>query len=92
MQRREGIADRMAGAVLRRLTVKKIVETKDESRARAAIRKVLVENLHAEERLDAEARQILLEHTHEIRDTAVDYRRLLALVKGKLAREKGFIL
>ena len=82
----------MAGAVLKRLTAKKLVEARDESKARAAIRKVLVENLHAEERLDAAARQILMEHTHEIRDTAVDYRRLLTLVKGKLAREKGFIL
>jgi hypothetical protein len=51
-----------------------------------------LENLQAEERLDAEARQILMEHSREIRDSAVDYARLLALVKGKLARERGFIL
>ncbi|MBI4587894.1 MAG: DUF507 family protein [Candidatus Rokubacteria bacterium] len=86
------MAERMAGAVLKRLLAKKLVETKDETKARAAVRKVLLENLQAEERLDAEARQILLEHTKEIKDTPVDYRRLLALVKGKLARERGFIL
>lgn len=82
----------MADAVLKRLVVKKLVEAKNEPPARAAVRKVLLENLQAEERLDAEARQILLEHTKEIRDTAVDYTRLLTLVKGKLARERGFIL
>jgi hypothetical protein len=86
------MADRMADAVLKRLLVKKLVETKDEAGARGAVRKVLMENLQAEERLDAEARQILMEHTREIRDTAVDYARLLAMVKGKLARERGFIL
>lgn len=92
MPRRDEMADRMANAVLKRLVGRKLVETRDEATARAAVRKVLLENLQAEERLDAEARQILLEHTKEIRDTAVDYRRLLALVKGKLARERGFIL
>ena len=86
------MADRMADAVVKRLVVKKLVETKDETAARAAVRKVLMENLQAEERLDAEARQILMEHTKEIRDTAVDYARLLSLLKGKLARERGFIL
>lgn len=86
------MAERMADAVLKRLLGRKLVEAKDEGTARQAVRKVLMENLQAEERLDAEARQILMEHTKEIRDTAVDYARLLALVKGKLARERGFIL
>lgn len=86
------MAERVADAVVKRLRVKKLVEARDETAARAAVRKVLLENLQAEERLDAEARQILMEHTKEIRDTAVDYARLLALVRGKLARERGFIL
>ena len=92
MPKREEMADRMADVVVKRLVGKKLVEAKDETAARAAVRKVLMENLHAEERLDAEARQILMDHTKEIRDTAVDYARLLAMVKGKLARERGFIL
>ena len=92
MPRREELAERMAGAVVKRLQVKKFVDTKDEARARAAVRKVLLENLQAEERLDAEARQILQEHTKAIKDTAVDYGRLLSMVKGKLAKERGFIL
>ncbi len=92
MPRRDEMAERMTDAVLKRLLARKLVEAKDGARARAAVRAVLVENLQAEERLDAEARQILLEHTREIRDTAVDYRRLFTLVKGKLARERGFIL
>ena len=92
MARREEMAGRMAEAVLKRLRAKKFIEAKDEAVARAAVRKVLMENLQAEERLDADARQILTEHTKEIRDTPVDYARLLSLVKGKLARERGFIL
>jgi len=92
MSRRDEMAERIAGAVVKRLQVKKLVETKDEARALAAVRKVLLENLQAEERLDAEARQILQEHTKAIKDTAVDYGRLFSLVKGKLAKERGFVL
>ena len=82
----------MAGAVVKRLTVRKIVEVKDEAAARAAIRHVVLDNLVAEDKLDADARQLLLEHARAIKDSAADYRQLLGKVKEKLARERGFIL
>ena len=92
MPRRDEIAERMAGAVVKRLTVKKVIDVKDETAARAAIRQVLVDNLAAEEKLDADARQLLLDHAKAIKDAPVDYRQLLGKVKEKLARERGFIL
>jgi len=82
----------MASAVVKRLTVRKIAEIKDENTARAAIRQVVLENLVAEEQLDAEARKLLLDHSKQIKDSAADYRQLLGKVKEKLARERGFIL
>jgi hypothetical protein len=92
MSRRDVVADRIAAAVLKRLTHKKYVEVKDEAGARAAVRKVLVENLQAEERLEADARQLLLDHAEQIRGSSADYRQLLGKVKEKLARDRGFIL
>jgi hypothetical protein len=82
----------MAAAVVKRLTTRKIMEIKDEPAARAAIRHVVVENLAAEEVLDADARKLLLEHAKLIKDSAADYRALLGKVKEKLARDRGFIL
>jgi hypothetical protein len=82
----------MASAVVKRLTVRKIAEIKDENTARAAIRQVVLDNLVAEEQLDAEARKLLLDHAKQIKDSAADYRQLLGKVKEKLARERGFIL
>jgi len=82
----------MASAVVKRLTVRKIAEIKDENTARAAIRQVVLENLVAEEQVDAEARKLLLDHAKQIKDSAADYRQLLGKVKEKLARERGFIL
>ena len=64
----------------------------DESRAREVVRRILVEDLVAEEKIDTDARALLLDHAKEIRDSASDYRRIFALVKAKLAKERGFTL
>jgi hypothetical protein len=82
----------MASAVVKRLTVRKVAEIKDENTARAAIRQVVLDNLNAEEQLDADARKLLMDHAKQIKDSAADYRQLLSKVKEKLARERGFIL
>ena len=82
----------MAEAVVKRLTARKVVDVKDEGAARAAIRHVVMENLAAEEQIDADARKLLLDHAKAIKDSAADYRALLGKVKEKLARERGFIL
>jgi hypothetical protein len=92
MPRRDQIAERMADAVLKRLTTKKVIEVKDEGAVRAAIRHVVIENLAAEEKLEADARQLLLDHAKAIKDSSADYRQLFGKVREKLARDRGFIL
>ena len=82
----------MADAVVSRLAARKIAEIKDEAAARAVVRRVVLDNLAAEEKLEAEARQLLLDHAKKIKDSAADYRQLLGKVKEKLARERGFVL
>lgn len=82
----------MADAIVKRLTTRKVVEMRDEASVRAAIRHVVIENIAAEEQLDADARKLLLDHAKMIKDSAADYRQLLGKVKEKLARERGFIL
>ena len=83
----------MADAVVKRLTARKIVEVRgDETALRAAIRHVVADNIAAEEKLDADARKLLLDHAKMLKDSAADYRIMLGKVKEKLARERGFIL
>jgi hypothetical protein len=92
MPRRDEVAQRMADAVIKRLTVRKVVEIKDEPAVRAAIRHVVLANLQAEEQLDVDARKLLLEHAKAIKESAADYRALYGKVREKLARDRGFIL
>jgi len=82
----------MADAIVKRLAAKKVVEVRDEDVVRAVIRHVVSDNIAAEERLEADARQLLLDHAKMIKDSAADYRQLLGKVKEKLARDRGFIL
>jgi hypothetical protein len=92
MSRREEIAVRMANAIVKRLTARKVVEVREEDVVRAVIRHVVSDNIAAEERLDADARQLLLDHAKMIKDSTADYRQLLGKVKEKLAKDRGFIL
>jgi hypothetical protein len=92
MSRRDEIAGRMADAVVKRLTAKKVLDVKDDAMAKATVRQILADNLLAEERLDADARKLLLDHAKAIKESAADYRQLFGKVKEKLARERGFIL
>ena len=92
MARKDDVAIRIAEAVVKRLTTRKLAEVRDEPRAREAVRRILSENIAAEEKIDADVRALLMDHAKEIRDSASDYRRLFALAKGKLARERGFTL
>jgi hypothetical protein len=92
MSRREEIAVRMANAIVKRLTARKVVEVREEDVVRAVIRHVVSDNIAAEERLEADARQLLLDHAKMIKDSAADYRQLLGKVKEKLAKDRGFIL
>jgi len=92
MARREELAGRMAEAVVKRLVTRKLVEVRDETRALEVTRRILSENFLAEEKIEADARALLMDHAKEIRDSASDYNRVFALVKGKLAKERGFVL
>jgi hypothetical protein len=82
----------MADAIVKRLTARKVVEVREEDVVRAVIRHVVSDNIAAEERLEADARQLLLDHAKMIKDSAADYRQLLGKVKEKLAKDRGFIL
>ena len=53
---------------------------------------VIVENLEAEDRLDAETRELLLGYARDIREKGLDYRQLFSRTKEKLARDRGFVL
>jgi hypothetical protein len=89
---REEIAGRIGDVIAKRLVGRRFIEVKDEARVRQALRRVIVENLTAEEQLDAEARRILQGYARDIREKGLDYRQLFTKTREKLARDRGFVL
>jgi hypothetical protein len=92
MRRREEIATRFAEAIVKRLVTRKVLEVKDEPRARATLTRVIVENLQTEDQIDTDARQLLQTYARDIREKGLDYRQLFSKAKEKLARDRGFVL
>jgi hypothetical protein len=53
---------------------------------------VITDELSIEDRLNAEVRQMLKAHEHEIERGQVDYQKMFTMLKSKLVRERGIIL
>jgi len=53
---------------------------------------VITDELSIEDRLNTEVRQMLKAHEQEIERGHVDYQKMFAMLKQKLARERGVIL
>jgi hypothetical protein len=62
---------------------KAFVETLDQ---------VITHELSAEDRLNAEVRQLLKAYEQQIEQGQVDYHKMFQMVKQKLVRERGIIL
>jgi hypothetical protein len=92
MRRRQEVAVRFTDAILKRLVTRKLVDVKDEARVRTALQRVIVENLEAEDAIDAAARELLQGYARDIREKGLDYRQLFSKTKEKLARDRGFVL
>lgn len=93
VKKEEILAERITIAILKSLRGKKFIEMKmDESNVKNIIKKIIENDLITEEKIVAEAREILKGYAKEIRDKTLDYNRLFLMVKSKLAKEKNFIL
>ena len=56
------------------------------------ITQIIVEDLMAEDRLEAEVRQIMKSHESELQKGDADFRKMFLMIKKKLAKERGIIL
>jgi len=56
------------------------------------VRKAMADELGVEDRLNEEVREILNQHSDEMRRTGVSYQDMYKKVKGELARQRKLIL
>jgi len=52
----------------------------------------MLEEITVEDRINEEARQILIQHQEQMRSTGVSYQEMFKKVKSQLARDKKLVL
>ena len=82
----------MAKEVVKRLVAGEMIETKAPEAVAQSIRQAMAEELGIEDRLNEEVREILNQHSDEMKRTGVSYQEMYKKVKGELARQRRLIL
>lgn len=68
------------------------IEADDPTKLRDEFNQLITTELHVEDQLNDEVREILTQHAEEMRRTNVEYREMFKMIKKKLARERNIIL
>jgi hypothetical protein len=83
----------MAQEVVKRLLADQMLETKTTTEELVTrVRQAMAEELAVEERVNEEARQILNDHSDEMRRTGVSYQEMFKKVKAQIAKDRKLIL
>jgi hypothetical protein len=64
----------------------------DEKSVAALVETMIMDNMRQETEIDAEARDLLLQHAAMIQREGIDQRTAFIKVKAQLAKQKGFVI
>lgn len=83
----------MAQSIIKTLVQKNMLTLKaDTETVTTALENALTYELMAEDRLNAEVRELLKKYEREIETGRLDYRKLFEMTKQKLVKERNIIL
>lgn len=92
MRLRKRQIESIAENIVEDLTREGSIKCQDMEELKTLVRREITEDLMVEDRLNEEVRQILDEHSSQIRQGSIEYHKMFRLVKEKLARERKIIL
>ncbi|HET9400666.1 MAG TPA: DUF507 family protein [Candidatus Acidoferrales bacterium] len=82
----------MAQEVVKRLVADQMVETSSVEATTQKVRQAMAEELAVEDRVNEETREILSQHSDEMRRTGVSYQEMFKKVKAQIAKDRKLIL
>ena len=82
----------IAARIIDDLINRKFTEIENEDKIKALVRKVIIDDLMVEDKLNDEVRELLEKISSEMRQGSVEYHKMFRLVKEKLVRERNLIL
>ena len=82
----------MAAEIVKKLNEGELVEVKNAAVVTQRVRQAMVEEITVEDRISEEARQILIQHQEQMRNSGISYQDMFKKVKAQLARDKKLVL
>lgn len=82
----------MATEIVKKLSEGELVEVKKVAEVTQRVRQAMVDEITVEDRISEEARQILIEHQEQMRNSGISYQDMFKKVKAQLARDKKLVL
>jgi hypothetical protein len=82
----------MALETLKKLTETEMIEVKIPEAVGLRLRQAMLEEITVEDRVNEEARQILIQHQEQMRNSGISYQEMFKKVKAQLARDKKLVL
>jgi hypothetical protein len=82
----------IARKIVKTLVAEEKIETESEPQLIEGLTRVITEEMHVEDRLNDEVREVLIQHASEMERSNITYTEMFKMVKRKLAKEKGIVL
>jgi len=82
----------MAADIVKKLNEAEMVAVKNAAGVTQRVRQAMVDEITVEDRINEEARQILIQHQETMRNTGVSYQDMFKKVKNQLARDRKLVL
>jgi len=82
----------MAAETLKKLVEGELVEVKAPETVVPKLRHAMLEEITVEDRINDEARQILIQHQDQMRNSGISYQEMFKKVKAQLARDRKLVL
>lgn len=82
----------IAARIIDDLIKRESIEADNVDKAKALVKKVIIDDFMVEDKLNDEVRELLEKISSEMRQGSVEYHKMFRLVKEKLVRERNLIL
>lgn len=82
----------MAVETLKKLVESEMIEVKSVEAIAPLLRHAMLDELAVEDKINDEARQILIQHQDQMRNSGISYQEMFKKVKAQLARDKKLVL
>ena len=92
MKLRKQQVEVIAAKVIDELTKRESIKTENMDKAKELLKRVIIDDLVVEDKLNEEVRELLDRISSEMRQGSVEYHKMFRLVKEKLVRERNLIL